>query len=175
MPESVVGPYEKLPAACLPYDPRAAEVARRMARLITDRLPAATVEHIGSSAVPGCAGKGIVDLMLLYPEGQLQAAKDVLAALGFGPQTTRNPFPEERPMRVGSLEHGGTVFRLHVHVLAAGAPEAVALRAFRDRLRADPALAAAYVARKRAILAAGITDAVEYSERKSEFFQTNPG
>jgi GrpB-like predicted nucleotidyltransferase (UPF0157 family) len=172
MPDPVIGPYQHLPAACLDHDPRAAEVAWRVARLITARLPAVAVEHMGSTAVPGCAGKGVIDLMLLYPEGRLQAAKDVLEALGFQRQTTRDPFPEERPMRVGAVDHAGSTFRLHVHVIAAAAPEAAALRAFRDRLRADPDLVTAYVARKRAILVAGITDPVEYCEEKSAFFAT---
>ena len=174
MAEKVIGPCQYLPAACLDYDPRSAEVARRVASLITAQLPTGVVEHIGSTAVPGCSGKGVVDLMLVYPPGQLRTAKDVLEALGFQPQRSRDPFPEERPMRVGTLEHAGNVFRLHVHVLASDSPETAELRAFRDRLRADPDLLAAYVARKRAILASGVTDSVEYSQMKGSFFTSRP-
>jgi GrpB-like predicted nucleotidyltransferase (UPF0157 family) len=108
------------------------------------------VEHVGSTSVPGCAGKGIVDLLLVYRDGQLADARDLLDALGFQRQTGRDPFPEERPMRVGSLVHGETAFNLHVHVIAASSPEAQELRGFRDRLRADAALVAAYVAAKSA-------------------------
>ena len=43
------------------------------------------------------------------------------------------------------------------------------MRGFRDRLRADPGLVAAYVAAKRAILADGCTDPVDYCYRKGEF------
>ena len=174
MPEPIIGRYPHLPPACLAYDPRAPAVAQRVGDLITTRLPAVTVEHIGSTSVPGCAGKGIVDLMVVYPPGQLPAVKDVLAELGFQPQTSRDPFPEERPMRVGTLEHAGSVFRLHVHVIAADSPEAAGLRGFRDRLRADPQLMDAYVARKRAILAAGVTDSLDYCLRKGEFFTEGP-
>jgi GrpB-like predicted nucleotidyltransferase (UPF0157 family) len=169
MPERVIGPYPELPAVCRDYDLRAVEVARRVAQLIEARLPTVTVEHIGSTSVPGCAGKGVVDLMIAYPEGQLQAVKDLLDALGFQRQSTRDPFPEERPMRLGSLEHEGNLFRLHVHVIAAGSPEAAELLAFRDCLRADPNLRAAYVTCKQEIIAAGITDSVDYCERKSNF------
>ena len=35
-------------------------------------------------------------------------------------------------MRIGSLLHEGTIFNLHVHVVAADSPEAIELRAFRD-------------------------------------------
>jgi GrpB-like predicted nucleotidyltransferase (UPF0157 family)/mannose-6-phosphate isomerase-like protein (cupin superfamily) len=154
---------------CREHDPRSAEVARSVAGLIEPHLPGGRVEHVASTAVPGCAGKGIVDLMLVYPDGQLAAARGRLDALGFQRQTGRDPFPEDRPMRCGSWVQDGTTFLLHVHVLAASSPEVPQLRAFRDRLRADPGLVAAYVAVKRAILASGCTDPVDYCLRKGEF------
>jgi GrpB-like predicted nucleotidyltransferase (UPF0157 family)/mannose-6-phosphate isomerase-like protein (cupin superfamily) len=167
--DPIIGPYEDRPAACHEYDPRAAEVARRVAALIEPHLAGAVVEHVGSTSVPGCAGKGVVDLMLVYPDGQLAAARDLLDALGFQRQATRDPFPEERPMRTGSLTHNGTAFNLHVHVIAASSPEVQVLRSFRDRLRHDPALVAAYVAAKKAIPADGCTDPIDYCYRKGEF------
>lgn len=85
----IIGPYEERKAACRDYDPRTAEVAKQIAAIIQAHLSGVFVEHIGSTSVPGCAGKGIVDLMLLYPDGQLAAAKAVLDALGFQRQTTR--------------------------------------------------------------------------------------
>ena len=167
--ERLIGPYEDRQAVCQAHDRRTAEVARRVAASIRSHLPGVTVEHVGSTAVPGCAGKGIVDLMLLYPDGQLAAAREVLDALGFQRQTTRDPFPEDRPMRTGALVSDGTAFLLHVHVLAASSPEAEELRRFRDRLRADPDLVASYVAAKRAILASGVTDSVDYAIGKGAF------
>jgi ubiquinone/menaquinone biosynthesis C-methylase UbiE/GrpB-like predicted nucleotidyltransferase (UPF0157 family)/8-oxo-dGTP pyrophosphatase MutT (NUDIX family) len=169
--ERMVGPYEDRQAVCQEYDPRAVEVAQQVAATFRSHLPAALVEHIGSTSVPGCAGKGIVDLMLLYPDGQLAAARDVLDALGFQRQTGRVPFPEDRPMRTGSLVHDGTTFLLHLHVIAASSPEADELRRFRDRLGADADLVAAYVAAKRAILAGGVTDPVDYCLRKGVFVE----
>jgi GrpB-like predicted nucleotidyltransferase (UPF0157 family) len=173
--DGTIGPYEPLPVACHPWDPRAPEVAQRVAALIHARLPEAVVEHVGSTAVPGCAGKGVVDLLLLYPPGHLAAARDALDDLGFQHQGGRHPWPEERPMRVGSVRHAGTVFQLHVHVVAADAPNAAELLRFRDALRADPGLVAAYVAAKRAALAAAAVegvayasgDAIEYTQAKT--------
>src|ERR1700722_8828267 len=124
MPDVFIGPYESRPAACRDYDPRSATAARIVADLIVSQLPNCVVEHVGSTSVPGLAGKGIVDLMLLYPPGRLAAARETLDRLGFQRQTSRDPFPEERPMRVGSVEHDGERFLLHVHVIAADAREA---------------------------------------------------
>src|SRR5262249_39077942 len=137
MSKPIIGLYPFHPPACTEYDSRAPEVARQIAQWITAYLPTVMVEHIGSTAVPGCAGKGVVDLMVIYPDGQLETVKEALAALGFQRQTVGVLFPETRPMRVGTVQHEGSTFRLHVHVLAATSPEVVQLRAFRDRLCAD--------------------------------------
>jgi GrpB-like predicted nucleotidyltransferase (UPF0157 family) len=168
----LIHPPEHRLVACRDHDPRSAEVARKIAALIEPHLPGGVVEHIGSTSVPGCAGKGVVDLMMLYPVGQLAAARDLLERLGFQRQTSRDPFPEDRPMRTGSVVHDGTAFNLHVHVIAADSPEVKELRSFRDGLRADPALREAYVAAKRAIIADGCTDGLDYCYRKGEFVTT---
>jgi GrpB-like predicted nucleotidyltransferase (UPF0157 family) len=164
-----ISPYTVCPPACHEPDPRAASVARHVARLIRRRLPNVTVEHIGSTAVPCCAGKGIVDLMVLYDEGELDAVKEGLAELGFQRQSVGHLHPESRPMRVGAVIHAGQTFALHVHVIAANAEEVVRLRSFRDRLRADPELRAAYVRRKREILNGGVTDPAAYTGMKGAF------
>ena len=161
------------PPSYHPYDPHAPAVARLVADAITAAEPGLEVEHIGSTAVPGCAGKGIVDLMVLYSPGQLPRAKRVLDELGFQQQTTRDPFPEDRPMRVGSVVHENKRFRVHAHVLAADAAEVADLRTFRDRLRADPTFRSAYEALKQRILAAGVEDSVAYAEAKGEFIKAS--
>lgn len=166
-----IGPYEARPAVCRDYDPRAAAVARQVAALIRDHLPQLSVEHVGSTAVPGCAGKGIVDLMLPVPEGQMEEVKRVLEQLGFQPQPPSDPFPEDRPMRVGSLALEGEIFLLHVHAIPASSPEVDELRFFRTCLRADSELLKAYVARKREILARGVTDSLEYCREKGKFIR----
>jgi GrpB-like predicted nucleotidyltransferase (UPF0157 family)/mannose-6-phosphate isomerase-like protein (cupin superfamily) len=167
--ERPIGPYEHRPAACLDHDPRAAEVTRRVGELVAGRLPGVAVEHVGSTSVPGCPGKGVVDLMVLYPPGELARTRDALDAMGFQRQGGPDPWPEDRPMRVGSLDHDGDRFLLHAHVVAADAPEVAELRAFRDRLRADPDLVARYAEHKRVILASGVTDTRDYCLRKGEF------
>jgi GrpB-like predicted nucleotidyltransferase (UPF0157 family)/mannose-6-phosphate isomerase-like protein (cupin superfamily) len=164
-----IGPYESGFATCDDHDPRATQVAALVTDLIISRLSDVAVEHVGSTAVPGCAGKGVVDLMTLYRPGQLAAVRGGLDALGFQRQTGRDPFPEERPMRIGSVDYEGSRFRLHVHVIADDSPEVAEFRAFRDRLRGDPLVLKQYVALKRKMVKDGVTDSLEYSMRKGEF------
>jgi GrpB-like predicted nucleotidyltransferase (UPF0157 family) len=138
--------------------------------LIAERLPNMTIEHVGSSSVPGCAGKGILDFVIPYrDDAHLAAINEALFALGFERQRNRDPFPETRPMRIGAVNYEGETFLLHVHVVPESTHETAEFLDFRDRLRADPALVAEYVAAKRAILDAGVRDGVDYAERKGEF------
>ena len=169
--EQVIGPYFRAPATCHDYDPRIPVVARRIASMITSRFSALTVEHVGSTSVPGCAGKGVIDLMVVYPPGLLEDTKAVLADLGFQRQISSDPHPEDRPMRTGSVQYQESTFRVHCHVLAMDSPEVEQLRTFRDRLRTDPHLVDAYVARKQEIIATGITDTAEYARAKGPFVE----
>lgn len=164
--------YEHLPAAYHPWDAASPRVAAALAELIVCRDARLRVEHIGSSSVPGCGGKGVIDLAVLYPEGLLEAARQAVDGLGFQRQDTRDPWPESRPMRQGAVEFEGRVFRIHAHVIAAASDEVPQLLHFRDRLRADDALRADYEAAKRRILERGVSDPIDYSIEKGEFVQS---
>lgn len=166
-----IGTYQVQAAAYRPYDPRFPRVAELVSDLIQEEMPRARVVHAGSTAVPGCAGKGNVDLLLLYPPGQLARARDALDRLGFQRWTGRDAFPESRPVRIGTITDDGATFRLHVHVVAEDSPEVAEQIAFRDALRADPALVRAYEARKREVIAAGITYGPDYSRAKEGFIR----
>jgi GrpB-like predicted nucleotidyltransferase (UPF0157 family) len=50
-------PHLASPVRCDPWHPRGPAIAAQVAALIQERLPGTRIEHIGSSAVPGCAGK----------------------------------------------------------------------------------------------------------------------
>ena len=151
------------------YDAEVTEVARLLRRAIQDDEPQLQVEHIGSTSVPGCGGKGIVDLAILYQDGLLARARAVLDGLGFQKQNGPEPWPEDRPMRVGCVEHNGHPFPIHAHVIALGSREHGELVWFRDTLRSDAALRHSYEDRKRAVLALGIQDSLEYCNAKGAF------
>ena len=122
--------------------------------------------------MPGCAGKGYLDLVIPYRhETHLAAINDALFALGFRRQRSRDPFPETRPMRIGAIDYGDETYLLHVHVVPEKTHHMAELVDFRDRLRADSALVAEYVAAKRAVLDAGVRDGVDYAKKKGTFIK----
>ena len=133
-------PYLSMPAEFRAYDPQVVEVAHLLAAALRRVEPKLKVEHVGSTSVPGCGGKGIVDLAVLYPEDFLARARAILDHLGFQKQGGRDPFPESRPMRVGCVEHDGRPFPIHAHIIALDSDEHRELVFFREALRASSTL-----------------------------------
>jgi GrpB-like predicted nucleotidyltransferase (UPF0157 family) len=151
------------------YDPQAPAVARRVIELIAVACPGAAAEHVGSSAVSGLAGKGIVDLLLPTPAEDVAEVAEALVAAGFQRQTTADAFPPSRPMLQGAIRHRGKRYRLHVHVVPASSAELASMRGFRDALRADQGLRSGYVALKHDIVARGLTEPVDFTQAKRDF------
>jgi RimJ/RimL family protein N-acetyltransferase/GrpB-like predicted nucleotidyltransferase (UPF0157 family) len=167
-----IGKYRAWPLACRAYEPGTIEAASALIALLARELPDAAIEHIGSSAIPGCAGKGYLDMLVAYRPGALEVTKDGLAALGFQRQVSRLPFPEDRPMRVGSFTWEGADYPVHAHVIAAAAPEADELRRFRDALGSDAGLRQRYIDEKQRVIAGGVIDAADYAEKKGTFIKS---
>ncbi len=120
-------------------------------------------EHIGSTAVPGLAGKPIVDLMLGAPPAAWAAFEELRArvvALGYedlgeAGVPGRICFRKRTKLRafnVALVEEGGAHWRENV--------------ALRDYLRAHPEEAAKYAEAKRAAVAGGARMLVAYSDGK---------
>jgi 5-(carboxyamino)imidazole ribonucleotide synthase len=163
-----IGPYERLSAEVHEWDPRTVEVAARVGELVRERRPDLEVEHIGSTAVPGLPGKGIVDLSIETEPADIPRVVEMLYDLGFGPQPGPDPWPPTRPMPVGSLDLNGTQYRIHIHVQPRGGdfPRDIA---FRDALRNDPELRRQYEGLKRGITSGGAVEGLRYTHSKTRW------
>src|SRR5512135_3822950 len=161
-----IGPYERLAAEVHEWDPRTEIVARRVAELVAERRADLKVEHIGSTAVPGLPGKGIVDLSIQTDPSEIPGVVALLYDLGFQPQPGPDPWPPTRPMPVGSYDLDGERFRIHLHVQPTGGdfPRDIA---FRDALRSDPELKRQYAELKRSITRAGPVEGFRYTHSKT--------
>jgi GrpB-like predicted nucleotidyltransferase (UPF0157 family) len=171
MADPPILPYEKQPAVVREHDPRAFEVAARLIQRIQAACLGTVVEHVGSTAVAGLPGKGIIDLMIVAEPQQIPQITEDLLRIGFQRQTGPEPFPPTRPMLQGAVSDNGQRYRIHLHVIPTNLDDAAELREFRDALRADPAMCAAYTARKRAIVAAGTTDSLQYTHAKAGWIE----
>jgi GrpB-like predicted nucleotidyltransferase (UPF0157 family) len=167
----MIGMYTPPPVEYLPHDSESRRVAGWVANEIVGADGSLNVEHIGSTSVPGCWGKGIIDLLVQHNPGHLEATRVILDRIGFQRQTGLEPFPELRPIRLASVEYFGRRYRVHAHVLAQDSNAARDLVRFRDLLRDNICLRRAYEAEKRAILARGAVKGSEYANAKGDFIR----
>jgi GrpB-like predicted nucleotidyltransferase (UPF0157 family) len=127
---------------------------------------AAPVEHIGSTSVPGLPAKPIVDM--LAPVTSLSRAQDAVPPL----QADGWVFwPEDpcRHYRLWFLRPSPAARTHHLHVIEHGHPQARALIAFRDALRADPELRTEYAALKRQLAREHSGNRNAYTNAKAGF------
>jgi len=125
------------------------------------------VEHVGSTAVPGLADKPILDFQAAVTNlGTLLHIADKLAPLDWHHVP---PELDQRPWRRFFVRVNGERRAAHLHVMSAGTARWEQQLAFRDALRADPNLAAAYAALKRDLAARHLTDRERYSAAKADF------
>ena len=104
---------------------------------------AATVEHIGSTSVPGLAAKPIIDIVLVVPNSADEAS--------YVPDLERSGYAL-RIREPGWFEH--RVLRrqdpaVNLHVFSPGCIEVTRMLAFRDHLRRDADDRARYESTKR--------------------------
>ena len=107
---------------------------------------AVTIEHIGSTAVPGMSSKPTIDILMVFERAD-DVADHLRALADVGYELRPGAFPD----RAGHLFMRKVVEGrrlVHLHVLDADSVEIDDYRRFRDALRADPDLAARYQALK---------------------------
>jgi GrpB-like predicted nucleotidyltransferase (UPF0157 family) len=126
-----------------------------------------TVEHVGSTAVPGLAAKPVIDLLLIPPEGTWprDTLVETLSSLGYV-FWAENPDPEHL-FFVKGMPPYGTGRTHHVHVRPRA--RAAAVLTFRDYLRARPDVAHEYETLKRELAARYPTDRDAYTRGKDAF------
>jgi GrpB-like predicted nucleotidyltransferase (UPF0157 family) len=126
----------------------------------------ATLEHIGSTAVPGLAAKPVIDMMLGVPslDGVLDDLRLPLETAGF---QWMEAFLQRMPERLFFFHDDSQGRRTgHLHVLERDGREWRRHLAFRDYLRAHPEVADEYERLKRE-LAPQFDDTIEYSDAKT--------
>jgi len=69
----------------LPYDGRAPEIFEEIKRFICSAIPfEVEVEHVGSTAVPGLGGKGIIDVLVVTRREFMDRVVEIWCLRGLG-------------------------------------------------------------------------------------------
>jgi GrpB-like predicted nucleotidyltransferase (UPF0157 family) len=146
------------------YDPRWATLFLEESARLQPLLPlGVTLEHIGSTAVPGLAAKPVLDILAGY-EGlaALPACIAALVAAGY-----RHRGDQGIPGR--EFFRRGEPRAYHVHLALRGGSFWNEHLAFRDTLRADAAVREAYAHLKQELAACYPRDREAYIEGKGPF------
>lgn len=150
------------------YDPRWPALYEEERARVADALGTLveTIEHIGSTSVPGLCAKPIIDLLVAVKHmapAALYAAP--LASLGYA------HFPI-----LGNAERytfgKGDPHTHHLHIVQLGGEEHLRPLAFRDYLRTHPADARRYDALKRELAQRFHHDRPAYLQGKSDFVRS---
>ena len=163
---SVPDPVELSPYS--PLWPAVFELERdRLAALFAGEDIA--IEHIGSTAVPGLGAKPIIDIMLGVATLDVVDAR--IAALVDDGYRYVKEFEVAMPERRYFDKREGHPGRFHLHAVVKGSPFWVRHLAFRDALRADPALAERYWKVKQRMAARHPGDRSAYTDGKTDFIR----
>lgn len=146
-------------------DPTWPEQAARLVATVRAALgpQMVSLEHVGSTSVPGLPAKPIIDLLLVVPDpGDEDAFVPALEQQGFV-LTVREPWWHGHRL----LRHGQP--RTNLHVFERDSAEAERMLMFRDWLRGHPEDRELYATAKRAAAAAAAEageHVMQYNARK---------
>jgi GrpB-like predicted nucleotidyltransferase (UPF0157 family) len=163
-------PYgDRGPFHCLPYDNRGPRVFDLVARRIKRTNPCLVVEHVGSTAVPGCPGKGFIDVLVMVPSvDDLTDTAIAVQREGFAEHDYGQGYPGAR----GTVKIDSALFRIHIQIVPCDSQKAEEMIAFRELLRHDPELVARYARQKQALIESGRNGNPEYTAGKTEVIRS---
>jgi GrpB-like predicted nucleotidyltransferase (UPF0157 family) len=128
-----------------------------------------TIEHIGSTSVPGLAAKPVIDVLLgARSLEDIESKIKPLSEIGF---SYVPKYEREIPMRRYFVKSSATSLRVHLHAVELSSRIWQEHLAFRDRLRADANLCAQYQALKLRLAEEFADDKSSYTNAKGPFIQ----
>jgi GrpB-like predicted nucleotidyltransferase (UPF0157 family) len=153
-----------MPVEVVAYDPSWPASFEAERRRVAHLLDGAEIHHIGSTAVPGLAAKPIVDMIAVVQSYEAPVARLVKEAGYRYPEAFNATLLNRR-----FLIYPTPARRTHHMHLLEDPSELERYLLFRDRLRADAALARDYVALKRSLAERYSDDRESYTQAKSGF------
>lgn len=128
------------------------------------------VQHVGSTAVPGLGGKGIIDIAIATHRGAIDGVSRKLTQLGYLFRESGSS-PERWFFRVDLPDKEEGIRRYHVHLTFPESLEWKELIVFRDYLRMHPDAAERYSCLKKQAAEHVNEDGAQYRRQKDPFFK----
>jgi GrpB-like predicted nucleotidyltransferase (UPF0157 family) len=165
--EVIIGEIESPAIVIAGYDPAWQERFRQEEARIRAALgeSALSVEHIGSTSVPGLAAKPIVDILLVVEDSADEASYvPALEEAGYVLRVREPDFDEHRMFRIPQKD-------VHVHVFSAGSKEIERYLLLREHLRENEEDRELYARTKRELASRDWPSMQHYAEAKTEVIE----
>jgi GrpB-like predicted nucleotidyltransferase (UPF0157 family) len=159
-------PHDK-PVQLAEYDPEWRDLFTREATRIMQILgdTAKSIEHVGSTSVPGLAAKPIIDILMEVVDSRDELSYVTpLESNGYELRIREPDWWEHRVLK-------GPDTDVNLHVFTAGCPEVNRMLRFRDHLRANPADRKLYEDRKRELASRQWAYIQNYADAKTDIIE----
>ena len=128
-----------------------------------------TIEHIGSTSVPGLIAKPIIDIIAGLPDfGHADKLVPKIQELGY---TYLSRYEDEMPYRRFFKKLEGNVATHHIHMVEINSDFWIRHLLFRDYLRGNPTIALEYADLKRNLAQKEWEDSNDYADAKGYFIR----
>ncbi|CUI18045.1 conserved hypothetical protein [Candidatus Protochlamydia naegleriophila] len=131
---------------------------------------ALAIEHVGSTAIPGLGGKGIIDIAVAVKQTDMEAAIPLLQSLGYEFRPTFST-PTRAYFVIFLPDPEETKRRYHLHLTYPESPDWHNLIAFRDHLLNNPQAVQDYAALKQQAALEANHDGEKYRKIKEPMFK----
>lgn len=143
------------------YALEAARLRKLIGGLVLD------IQHVGSTSVPGCEAKPIIDIAVsISDEGKVAECVPLLAGLGYT-YKGENGIPGRH-----YFQRGEPACLFHLHMSTPEHPNWVNMLRFREHLRRHPETLRAYCQLKHDLAARYPNNREAYTEGKAAFIQS---
>ena len=157
-----------------PYDPNFPRLFLEESKRIQNASAGVlTIEHVGSTAVEGLSGKGIIDILIVVPKLKIENTLKLLQSLSY---EFRKDYSEEDRLffrtDLPDAHEGSRTY--HVHLTFSKSNTHYALVRFRDYLKKHPDARLKYARMKQAAAQQAQGKGEVYRKAKAHFFATLP-
>jgi GrpB-like predicted nucleotidyltransferase (UPF0157 family) len=128
------------------------------------------IEHVGSTAVPGVDGKGIIDILIGF-DNEEQIKEAVVKLMDNGYFSGRSISSRTNRIFMASSEDDTTLGDIHLHLVMKDSKDFSDFIKVRDFLRQNPEEAKKYSELKYKIAKETGYDREEYKKKKSKFIE----
>lgn len=151
---------------CKDYPRLFREEKRKLIKALGNNV---VIEHVGSTAIPGLGGKGIIDIAIKTPKSKVSRYKDILKKLGYK-TSLKHPEDNRRIFLQRKIRYSGKERRVHVH-LTLKKKFWDTFIIFRDKLNKNPELIKEYENLKKKAVKIARGDGQAYRDYKNEFLK----